>query len=374
MRLLIIAGHSGQLQSATALATACHAAHSGKRVLIASVGPAHVLGSLLGQQLGPRPLELEPNLAAIEVVARDEIGQGWDTMRPTIRSAFASKLRDLGSEELPSFPGMDAVGALMIIEKAARSGRFDLVVFDGPTIDTLIRTLALPDTIRWLVRLLFGLDRGAGRSRTSIENALLPTTLIPANALAPVQDLRVHFEEQRARLEGIIGTRVRVVMPAEELMLPGIAQTLSALGLHGAEVDGVIGRGSDEEVSEATRALFEANPNHPRPDLIIDSLAIQPTDRETWAQRGAQLYARRRGGYSLRDLPYEMLAHSPAEQQELRIHVPFLDSRGLDIAVANEDVVIRSGAFRRHVLLPGLVAGGRLRARVEGEILRLWVE
>jgi hypothetical protein len=46
----------------------------------------------------------------------------------------------------------------------------------------------------------------------------------------------------------------------------------------------------------------------------------------------------------------------------------------LDIAVANEEVVIRLGQLRRHVLLPGLSEGGRLRARVEGETLRLWVE
>ena len=56
MRLLIIVGADRRLRSAAALATAIHAARGGRRVLVASTGPDHLLGALLGQQLGPRPL------------------------------------------------------------------------------------------------------------------------------------------------------------------------------------------------------------------------------------------------------------------------------------------------------------------------------
>ena len=132
MNLLIFSGFSQILQSAAAVASACHAARRGKRVLLASVGPAHLIGTLIGQSLSSRPLELEHNLAAIEISPLDEIGTRWDQIRPTLRSGIAARLTDIGADELPSFPGMDAIGGLLIAEKARQTGRFDLVVLDGP--------------------------------------------------------------------------------------------------------------------------------------------------------------------------------------------------------------------------------------------------
>ena len=86
MRLLIFTGHTMLQRSAAALATAFHAARRGQRVLLASTGPSHLIGALLGQNLGPRPLVLEPNLPAIDVSPIDEIGARWGELRPTLRS------------------------------------------------------------------------------------------------------------------------------------------------------------------------------------------------------------------------------------------------------------------------------------------------
>jgi hypothetical protein len=61
-------------------------------------------------------------------------------------------------------------------------------------------------------------------------------------------------------------------------------------------------------------------------------------------------------------------------EREVRLYIPFMDPKRLDLALVSEEVVVRLGEQRRHILLPGIAEGGRLRARVEGEILRLWVE
>lgn len=371
MRLLIISGQSSALQSATALATACHAARNGLRVLLASTGPIHILGALMERPLGSRPVELEPNLAAMEIKSREELGQRWDALRPDLRSGMAGRLRDISGDELPSFPGMDAVGALMIAGRAARSNQFDLVVFDGPATDSLVRSLTLPDTMRWFVRLIFGIDRGSGRSRASQEAALLPMSLIPSGTVAPIQDFRVDLEQQRARLNPGNGTRVRLALSVEELGLPAVRQILGGLGLYGLWVDTLIVRGSADDVDTATRQNFENGPGKVRPRLLLDSLPLLPTNIDGWSERGAQLYGTRPEGLGLtnNDAP-----STPANQKELLLHIPFLEPRALDIAVASEEVVVSFGQFRRHILLPGLIGGGRLRARVEGETLRLWVE
>lgn len=353
-------------QSAAALATACHAARRGQRVLLASTGPSHLIGALLGQNLSPRPLELEPNLAAVELGPLDEIGERWEQLRPTFRSGLASRLRDIASDELPSFPGIDAVSMLLVAERARQTGRFDVMVIDGPSPDNLVRALALSDAMRWLLRLVFGLDRGPGRSRTSQESALIPTALIPVSTSSPLQDLRAEFEEYRARLDSSTGARVRLVTSPGELHLPPLRNDLISLGLHGIAVDEVLVQAEPVEVNLETRHIFAPEGGSVRPTLRVGPLPTAPADRDTWALRGAAFY--RDGDIGTPAPP----AHSA--ERELRLAIPFLDAKTLDIAVANEEVVIRLGQLRRHVLLPGLSEGGRLRARVEGETLRLWVE
>ncbi|PDW04115.1 ArsA family ATPase [Candidatus Viridilinea mediisalina] len=369
MNLLIFSGFSQILQSAAALASACHAARRGQRVLLVSVGPAHLSGALLGQNLGPRPLELESHLAAVEVNPLDEIGSRWDEIRPSLRSGITARLRDLGPEEIPSFPGMDAIGGLLVAEKARQMGRFDLVILDGPSAEGLIRTVSLPDVLRWFTRLIVGLDRGPGRSRSSQDAAMIPAALLPPSAFAPLQDLRVELEAQRARIDAATGSRVRLVVTPDELAMPGVASSLTSLGLYGMAVDELIVAGELADVPESLRETYSLEASNVRPQLRIGPLAASITDRDTWALRGAHLYDD--GDVcdpAIKPLP-------PAGDRELKLYIPFLDPKTLDIALTNEEVVVQLGPLRRHVLLPGIVTGGRLRAKVDPvEVLRLWVE
>ncbi|WP_298818271.1 ArsA family ATPase [Chloroflexus sp.] len=367
MRTLIFSAHHQLQQSATALATACHAARRGYRTLLASSGPGHLIGHLLHQTLGSRPLELEPNLAAMEIHPHEEVARRWEQVRPSLRSGLVARLRDLGADELPAFPGIDAVAAMLVAERARQSGRFDLLILDGPSPDSLIRALTLPDVLRWAVRLIFGLDRGPGKSRASQEQAMIPAAIVAPSATAPLQELRIELEQQRARLETDSGARVRMVVLPPELRLPPLRTALTAFGLFGLASDEVIVNGLPEQVDAESRHDFSHETSRARPLLRIGQLDLTPTDRDTWALRGAALY--RDGDIFVAEPP-----RPTSTERDLRLLIPFIDPKALDIAVASEEVVVQLGQLRRHVLLPGLVDGGRLRARVEGELLRLWVE
>ncbi|NTU77804.1 MAG: ATPase [Chloroflexales bacterium] len=369
MQILIFSGYNQILQSSAAVATACHAARRGKRVLLASAGPAHLTGAMLGQSLSSRPLELEPNLAAMEVSPLEELGALWDVTRGNLRGAMTSRLREIGPEELPTFPGIDAIGAILVADKARRMNRFDLMVVDGPMPDSLTRALSLPDALRWLTRQIFGLDRGPGQSRSSQEAAIFPAALITSSAQAPLQDLRVYLEVQRSSINADTGTRVRLVVTPEELHMPAPRSTLTALGLYSMACDEIIVSGEPAEVDDAHRLEFSYQTSKARPGLRVSKLTQTPAIRDTWALRGASLY-----------LDGEVFdaaksARTSAHEREVKLYIPFLDPKELDIALANEEVLVRLGALRRHVLLPGITTGGRLRAKVDpDEVLRLWVE
>jgi anion-transporting ArsA/GET3 family ATPase len=280
---------------------------------------------------------------------------------------LVSRLRDLGPDELPAFPGIDAVAAMLVAERARQSGRFDLLILDGPSPDSLLRALTLPDVLRWAVRLIFGLDRGPGKSRASQEQAMIPAAILAPSATAPLQELRIELEAQRARLETESGARVRMVVLPPELRLPPLRSALTAFGLYGLASDEVIVNGTSDQVDDASRHEFSHETSRARPLLRIGQIDTTATDRDAWALRGAALY--RDGDIFMSEPP-----RPQSSDRDMRLLIPFLDAKSLDIAVANEEVVVQLGQLRRHVLLPGLVDGGRLRARVEGEVLRLWVE
>lgn len=369
MKLLAFSGFDQNEQSAAAVASACHAARRGERVLLASVGPAHLIGTLLGESLGPRPLELESHLAAMEINPVDEVGARWDDVRPTLRSGIAARLRDIGPEELPSFPGMDAIGGILVAEKARATGRFDTVILDGPNPDSLMRALTLPDLMRWFTRLIFGIDRGPGRSRVSQEQAIIPSALFPPSTIAPLQDLRIYLEEQRASIEAETGARARLVVTPTELAMEHVRTTLTGLGLYGIAVDEILVVGERTEVGEEPHREFSPEMSRARPSLRISPLPTSPANRDTWALRGAALY----NDGEVFD-PAASARPGPG-QGEVKLYIPFLEAKTLDIALASEEVVVRLGPLRRHILLPGIVSGGRLRAKVDpDEVLRFWVE
>jgi anion-transporting ArsA/GET3 family ATPase len=369
MQILIFSGYNQILQSAAAVATACHAARRGRRVLLASAGPAHLTGAMLGQSLGPRPLELESHLAALEINPIEELGSLWDASRGGIRGAMTSRLREIGPEELPSFPGIDAIGAIIVADRARKMNRFDLMIVDGPMPNSLTGALSLPDALRWLTRQIFGLDRGPGQSRSSQEAAIFPAALIAPSVQAPLQDLRIYLEDQRASISTDTGTRVRLVAAPEELSLPSVRASLTALGLYGMACDELLVVGQALQVDDVYRHEFSPQTSKARPVLRVGELPSAPAIRDTWALRGAALY---RDGEVF---DHASSVRSVAHDREVKLYIPFLDPKVLDIALANEEVLVRLGALRRHVLLPGIATGGRLRAKVDpDEVLRLWIE
>jgi hypothetical protein len=161
---------------------------------------------------------------------------------------------------------------------------------------------------------------------------------------------------------------VRLVVTPEELGLSAVHQALTTLGLYGLASDELLVAGELAAVHDAQRREFVPEAGRYRPALRVGPLPTTATDRDSWALRGAALY---------RDGPVidPVVAARPGPgERELRLYIPFLDPRELDVAIASEEIVVRLGNLRRHLLLPGVAEGGRLRAKVEGELLRLWVE
>jgi len=133
------------LSSAFALALA----RSGKKVLIASLDPAHNLGDSLKTALAGEPKNVEPNLDALEVDVAQWVDRYLDDSRKQLKSTYSYNLTlnmDSFFKILKYSPGTEEYATLWAIEDVhcRLAPDYDIVVFDTPPTALSLRFLSLP--------------------------------------------------------------------------------------------------------------------------------------------------------------------------------------------------------------------------------------
>ena len=142
-------GKGGVGKTTTSAAFALSLARMGKKVLIASLDPAHNLGDVLGTELKDTPTRVEPGLAALEVDLNAWVERYLEESRKELASTYSYNL----SLNLDSFfdimkysPGTEEYAMLWAIEhiRCDLAGDYDIVVFDTPPTALSLRFLAMP--------------------------------------------------------------------------------------------------------------------------------------------------------------------------------------------------------------------------------------
>ncbi len=158
--LVVLAGKGGvgKTTTAAALALAQAQRYPDKRVLIVSIDPAHSLGDVFDQPLGPLPVALCANLWGQEVDPQETLAE----VLTSIRSALHALDREqLSIEEVQTWqylledppPGLDEVAALLNVINAEQ--RWDLIIIDTAPTGHLLRFLEMPHQLEaWLTYLL----------------------------------------------------------------------------------------------------------------------------------------------------------------------------------------------------------------------------
>ena len=133
------------LSSAFALALA----RTGKKVLIASLDPAHNLGDALKTTLSGEPRIVEPNLEALEVDLAQWVDKYLDESRAQLKATYSYNLTlnlDSFFSILKYSPGTEEYAMLWAIEDihCRLAPTYDFVVFDTPPTALSLRFLSLP--------------------------------------------------------------------------------------------------------------------------------------------------------------------------------------------------------------------------------------
>lgn len=158
-------------------------ARSGKKVLVASLDPAHNLGDVYRTPLRDTPVPVEPNLDALEVDLAAWVEKYLDESRREMKTTYSYA----GTLNLDSFfdimkysPGTEEYAVLWAIEHihCELAAGYDVVVFDTPPTALSLRFLAMPAISNlWVAELTKLRERILDR-RTSI------TRINPESAVA----------------------------------------------------------------------------------------------------------------------------------------------------------------------------------------------
>ncbi|HUU03009.1 MAG TPA: ArsA family ATPase [Myxococcota bacterium] len=158
--MYLFTGKGGAGKTTCAAAFALQLASRGQKTRLASLDPAHNLGDVLRVKLGPDPLEVAPNLAALEADLAAALSAKTEKTRALIQQRYRyltvaalDPLVDL----LGQSPGAEEQVATDVLSdlrhQAAAVG--EVLVVDLPPSGQSLRMLALPDlTTRWCNSLL----------------------------------------------------------------------------------------------------------------------------------------------------------------------------------------------------------------------------
>lgn len=367
MRVLLHTGKGGVGKTSLSVATALGAAEHGHRVFVLSTDSAHSVGDALGRPVGPRPVEIAPNVVAQEVAALAEIDRSWSEIQRFFQEMLRDDADELVAEELLVFPGMEEFVALRAVKEIEATGEFDVCVVDCAPTGSTLRLLRLPDMLRFFMENFFETKRALARAVRPVADRLgVGRFIAPDEVFAAFDRLCGDIEDVHQILLDVDRTSARLVVNPARVVVEETRRSFAYLSLYGVATDAVlINRVLPENATggyfahwaERERTeLLEIEQSFPVPRF---SAALQPTE-----PIGAPaLRSLAHELYGTRD-PADLFSRSRPIRLEkrdgrtvLEVDLPNASPGEIDVAAHGSELLIRVRDFQRRISLPASLIG-----------------
>ncbi len=373
MRIILFAGKGGVGKTSVAAATGVQCARRGLRTLIMSLDTAHSLvdsfdldRTLMDRNKG-KPIRVAKNLAIQEVDVQEEIEKNWGEVHKYISTLLnISGIDEILAEELAILPGMEEVSSLLYINRYVAQKRYDVILLDCAPTGESIRFISIPTSLEWYMEKLFDVERTVVKVARPIAKRLYSVPLPEDDYFATIQKLFDRLEGIDRTLSDPNITTVRLVTNPEKIVLKETQRAYMYFSLYKMCVDAiVINRILPEAVDDGyfgrwketqdryireTEELFSPIPIFKVPmlsDQVVGITELSSLAKEIYGDRSPEqiLYA---------DTPYQF--RKVRGDYFLDIKIPFLTKKEVELSQRNEELIVRIGGFKRHVLLPRNIA------------------
>ncbi|MBN1106680.1 MAG: ArsA family ATPase [Deltaproteobacteria bacterium] len=392
MRIIFFAGKGGVGKTSVAAATGIRAAEMGHRTIIMSLDIAHSLSDifdldkgLLDQNRG-KPLKVDKNLWIQELDIQEEIQTNWGDIHKYISMLFhTTGLDEILAEELAILPGMEEVSLLLYINRYVQKKKYDVLILDCAPTGESLRFISIPTTLEWYMKKVFKMEKALAKLVRPIAKTLYDVPLPGDDYFDAVAHL---FERLRGVDQLLVDpetTTVRLVTNPEKVVLKETQRAFMYFSLYKMNIDAVIinrvlpeglrdayfkGWRKTQKINmEKAEELFSPVPLFPVPLFKNEILGF---DRlRALAQR---IYGDRNPlGRFFTGEPYALSKEDG--RYLLVMKLPFLSTDNVELHKISDELLVRVGGFKRHVLLPRHVAAsGSVKARLEGQHLYISFE
>ncbi|MEW6622916.1 MAG: ArsA family ATPase [Bacillota bacterium] len=363
MRIILYTGKGGVGKTSIAAASAVKTAQKGYKTLVVSTDPAHSLGDSFDIKLSPEPVELAKNLWAQEIDTLHEVEKGWGQVQKYLTTLFTAKtVKNITTEELTVFPGMEDLLSLIRILKYYKEKTFDLIIIDcAPTGETLA-FLSFPEMFRWWMDKLFPIKRKAIKVFKPIAEPVLGIPMPTDGVMGEIENIFNQLDEMKAVLSDREITSVRIVVNPEKMVIKEAQRSFTYLNIYDFNVDAVIvNRVIPDSVSDNYfTAWKDVQKRHQ--EVICESFSPVPIYNTPLFEKevvGLEMLDRMGdavfGGEDPAAIKYNFrtqYASKDGDEYVFAIHMPFTDKKDLTLNQKGDELIVRAGNIKRNIVLP----------------------
>ena len=384
MRLILYTGKGGVGKTSIAASTALESAKLGIKTLVVSTDSAHSLGDSLDMKLTNEPMEISKNLWAQEIDSIHEVEEGWGKVQKYLTELLTSKsIKDITTEELTVFPGMEDLLSLLRILKYYKEGRFETIIIDcAPTGETLA-LLSFPEMLRWWMEKLFPIKKKAIKVAGPIAESLLKIPIPSGQVLDEIDNMYYQLDEMKRVFSDRNTTSIRIVVNPEKMVIKEAQRSFTYLNIYDFNVDAVIvNRVIPDNVTDNYFNVWKDIQKKYKAD-IIESFTPIPIYYAPLFQNevvGIPMLNRMAEEIFKGENPIEIKyngrtqeVNKDKEDYILSIKIPFIDKNDLSLNQKGDELIVKAGNIKRNITLPRTLLNLSIKkAKFEEKALKIW--
>ncbi len=363
MRIIIYTGKGGVGKTSVAAATAVKSAGRGLKTLVISTDAAHSLGDSFDMKLTNELMEIKENLWAQEIDTTHEVEKGWGQVQKYLTELFTAKaVKDITTEELTVFPGMQDLLSLLRILKYYKEGRFDVIIIDcAPTGETLA-LLSFPEMLRWWMEKLFPIKKKAVKVAGPVIGALAGIPMPSGQVMDEIDHIYYELDEMRTIFSDRNTTSIRIVVNPEKMVIKEAQRSFTYLNIYDFNVDAVVvNRVFPESITDDYFKGWKDIQRKYKKD-IVESFSPIPiyyaplfeTEVVGWTMLGRmaeEIFQDRNPA----DIDYNgrtQQVDKDGDDYILSLTIPFAEKKDLALNQKGDELIVKAGAVKRNITLP----------------------
>jgi len=272
------------------------------------------------------------------------------------------------------------VSLLLYINRYVQQNSFDVIILDCAPTGESIRFISIPTTLEWYIKKIFKMEK-------TLVKYVGPVAKKLYNLPMPGEDYFDAIEYLFERLRGVdqilvdpTTTTVRLVTNPEKIVLKETQRAFMYFSLYRMSIDAIIMnrvlpakiRDSYFEAWQESQKRYMDLAEHyfsPIPIFPVNLFKGEVLGYESLKLLAEEVYQNRNPLERFFDgQPYDLTKEDGTYC--LKIKLPFAGKENIELNKVSDELIVRIGAFKKHVLLPRQVAASKsVTARMEEEHL-----